>query len=320
MPLSYTPPSDVKNFQGMISSAPAMFQFFEMLKKAANTDAPVLIRGESGTGKELAARAIHTLSRRAQGPFNALNCATLTRELAISELFGHVKGAFTGASQNRRGLFEASHKGSLFLDEIVEIPLDVQPRLLRVLQEHTFTALGSTTPKAVDVRLISATHESLRQVVEEQRFRADLMYRVRVIPLFLPPLRERGQDIPMLAHRFLDQLNQQSQRQVQKIEAKALDAMLSYAWPGNIRELRNVMEYAHVMGEGPELSLQDLTPELRGESPPGTEENTRSRERRRILDALEATHGSRHEAAEKLGISRATLWRKMREYRLDGRS
>jgi two-component system response regulator AtoC len=296
-----------------------MFQFFEMLRKAANTDAPVLIRGESGTGKELAARAIHALSRRAQGPFHALNCATLTRELAISELFGHVKGAFTGASQNRKGLFEASHKGSLFLDEIVEIPLDVQPRLLRVLQEHTFTALGSTTPKSIDVRLISATHESLRQVVEEQRFRADLMYRVRVIPLFLPPLRERGQDIPMLAHRFLDQLNQQSRRQVQKIQSQALEAMLSYAWPGNIRELHNVMEYAHVMGEGPEVKLQDLTPELRGESPPGTEETTRSQERRRILKALEAAQGSRHEAAEKLGISRATLWRKMREYHLDGR-
>jgi len=319
MPMSYTPPELVKNFQGMISSAPAMFQFFEMLKKAANSDAPVLIRGESGTGKELAARAIHTLSRRADGPFHALNCATLTRELAISELFGHVKGAFTGASQNRKGLFEISHKGSLFLDEIVEIPLDVQPRLLRVLQEHTFTALGSATPKAVDVRLISATHESLRQVVEEQRFRADLMYRVRVIPLFLPPLRARGQDIPMLAHRFLDQLNQQSPRQVQRIEPKALEALISYAWPGNIRELRNVMEYAHVMGDGPDVGLQDLTPELRGESPPGLEDNVKQRERKRILETLDAVSGSRHEAAEKLGISRATLWRKMREYRLDGR-
>lgn len=318
MPLSYTPPAEIKNFQGMISSAPAMFQFFEMLKKAANTDAPVLIRGESGTGKELAARAIHTLSRRAQGPFHALNCATLTRELAISELFGHVKGAFTGASQNRKGLFEVSHKGSLFLDEIVEIPLDVQPRLLRVLQEHTFTALGSTTPKAVDVRLISATHESMRQVVEDQRFRADLMYRVRVIPLFLPPLRDRGQDIPMLAHRFLDQLNQQSPRQVQRIQPKALEALLNYAWPGNIRELRNIMEYAHVMGEGPEVTLHDLTPELRGESPPGTEDNIKLRERRRILEALDACSGSKHEAAEKLGMSRATLWRKMREYNLNG--
>lgn len=319
MPLNYTPPADIKNFQGMISSAPAMFHFFEMLKKAAGTDAPVLIRGESGTGKELAARAIHVLSRRSEGPFHALNCATLTRDLAISELFGHVKGAFTGASQNRKGLFEVSHRGSLFLDEIVEIPLDVQPRLLRVLQEHTFTPLGSTTPKSVDVRLISATHESMRQVVEDKRFRADLMYRVRVIPLFLPPLRERGQDIPMLAHRFLDQLNQQAHRKVQLIQPKALEAMLSYPWPGNIRELRNVMEYAHAMGEGPEVTLNDLTPELRGESPPGTDENVKQRERKRILEALEAVSGSRHEAAEKLGMSRATLWRKMREYRLDGR-
>jgi two-component system response regulator AtoC len=319
MPLSYTPPATIQNFQGMISSSPTMFQFFEMLKKAARTDAPVLIRGESGTGKELAARAIHTLSRRAAGPFHAVNCATLTRELAISELFGHVKGAFTGASQNRRGLFEVSHQGSLFLDEIVEIPLDVQPRLLRVLQDHTFTPLGSTLTKTVDVRLISATHESLRQTVEEQRFRADLMYRVRVIPLFLPPLRDRGQDIPMLAHRFLEQLNQQAERQTTRIHPQAMDAMLSYAWPGNIRELRNVMEYAQVMGEGPDLLLRDLTPELRGEAPPGAEDNIKLQERKRILAALNAAEGSRHDAAEQLGMSRATLWRKMREYRLDGR-
>ncbi len=318
MPLSYIPPADIRIFQGMISSAPSMFQFFEMLKKAANTEAPVLIRGESGTGKELAARAIHVLSRRSQAPFHTLNCATLTRELAVSELFGHVKGAFTGATQSRKGLFEVSHTGSLFLDEIAEIPLDVQPRLLRVLQDQTFTALGSTTPRTVNVRLISATHESLRQVVEEQRFRADLMYRVRVIPLFLPPLRARGHDIAMLAHRFLDQLNQQSTRQVECLHPEAMEAIRSYAWPGNIRELRNVMEYAHVMGDGPVVTIYDLTPELRGESPPGLDDNIKQRERKRILDVLDAVAGSRHNAAAKLGISRATLWRKMREYRLDG--
>ncbi len=319
MPSVYTPPPDVKSFQGMISCSPTMFHFFEMLQKAARTDASVLIRGESGTGKELAARAIHALSQRAQGPFHALNCATLTRELAISELFGHVKGAFTGASNARRGLFEISHTGSLFLDEIIEIPLDVQPRLLRVLQEHSFTPLGSTTLKKVDVRLISATHESMRQTVEDRRFRADLMYRVRVIPLFLPPLRERGKDIPMLAHRFLQEFNQQSPRRVQGIQEGALEAMLSYGWPGNIRELRNVMEYAHAMGEGPEVLLSDLTPELRGEMPAGAEENVKTHERKKILETLEEVQGSRQDAAERLGMSRATLWRKMREYRLDGR-
>ena len=318
MPPSYVPPPLTRSFQGMISCSQTMFQFFEMLKKAAKTDAPVLIRGESGTGKELAARAIHALSPRADGPFHALNCATLTKELAISELFGHVKGAFTGASNNRRGLFEISHKGSLFLDEIVEIPLDVQPRLLRVLQEHNFTPLGSTTPKKSDVRLISATHESLRQTVEERRFRADLMYRVRVIPLFLPPLRDRGEDIPMLAHRFLDELNRKSTRLVEGIHPQALEAMLSYGWPGNIREMHNVMEYAHAMGEGSKVLLSDLTPELRGELPQGAEDTVKSNERKRILDILHEVQGSRHVAAERLGMSRATLWRKMREYRLDG--
>lgn len=307
--------SSVVNFHGMLSSSPQMHQFFRMLDRAAQSDVPVLMRGESGTGKELAARALHALSRRAQGPFHALNCATLTRELAVSELFGHIKGAFTGAVSHRKGLFEVSDRGSLFLDEIVETPLEVQARLLRVLQDQSFTPLGSTQTKRVNVRLISATHESLRQAVEEKRFRPDLMYRVRVIPLFLPALRERRGDILMLARRFLDELNQRGARTLQGWDSKVEEALLSYSWPGNIRELRNMIEYVHAMAEGPIVCLQDLTPELRGELPPQTE-TLESLERKRILAALEASGGSRYEAAKILNLSRSTLWRKLREYHL----
>jgi two-component system response regulator AtoC len=307
--------SSVVNFHGMLSSSPQMHQFFRMLDRAAQSDVPVLMRGESGTGKELAARALHALSWRAQGPFHALNCATLTRELAVSELFGHIKGAFTGAVSHRKGLFEVSDRGSLFLDEIVETPLEVQARLLRVLQDQSFTPLGSTQTKRVNVRLISATHESLRQAVEEKRFRPDLMYRVRVIPLFLPALRERRGDILMLARRFLDELNQRGARTLQGWDSKVEEALLSYSWPGNIRELRNMIEYVHAMAEGPIVCLQDLTPELRGELPPQTE-TLESLERKRILAALEASGGSRYEAAKILNLSRSTLWRKLREYHL----
>jgi len=307
--------SSVVNFHGMLSSSPQMHQFFRMLDRAAQSDVPVLMRGESGTGKELAARALHALSRRAQGPFHALNCATLTRELAVSELFGHIKGAFTGAVSHRKGLFEVSDRGSLFLDEIVETPLEVQARLLRVLQDQSFTPLGSTQTKRVNVRLISATHESLRQAVEEKRFRPDLMYRVRVIPLFLPALRERRGDILMLARSFLDELNQRGARTLQGWDSKVEEALLSYSWPGNIRELRNMIEYVHAMAEGPIVCLQDLTPELRGELPPQTE-TLESLERKRILAALEASGGFRYEAAKILNLSRSTLWRKLREYHL----
>lgn len=316
MGLLYEPSHPVQTFHGMLTCSPLMLQFFEQLAKAARTDASVLIRGESGTGKELAAQAIHRLSRRAKGPFFALNCATLTRELAISELFGHVKGAFTGATQARKGLFEVSDQGSLFLDEIAEIPIDVQPRLLRVLQERSFSLLGSTVSKKVDVRLISATHVSLRKSVDAGLFRTDLLYRVRVIPIFLPPLRERGEDVAMLAHHFLQGFNLKAARQITAIDVSALEALLAYSWPGNIRELMNVMEYAHAMGDGERLRLADLTPELRGESPPGSEPTLKGLERQRIIDALSATDGSRQEAAARLGISRATLWRKLREYQL----
>jgi two-component system response regulator AtoC len=293
-----------------------MERFFDLASRVARTDASVLIRGETGTGKELAARALHALSPRRDRPFRAVNCATLTPELLASELFGHTRGAFTGAIKDRRGLFRLADGGTLFLDEIAELPLDIQARLLRVLQEQTFVPLGGSEPIQVDVRLLSATHRSLRNEVEAGRFREDLMYRVRVVPLFLPPLRERQGDVQALAWRFIDEFNQQGLRRVERLGDGALEALLRHRWPGNVRELRNVVEYAFAVGEGPLLTCDELPPELRGEAPPERERReltVRGIERERIVDALRTAGGKKGVAAEALGMSRSTLWRKLRE-------
>ena len=299
----------------MVTVAPAMVAFFALLKKVAITEASILMRGETGTGKELAARAIHALSRRAKGPFHAVNCATFSSELMMSELFGHVRGAFTGATSDRKGVFELSNGGSLFLDEIAEIPIDVQARLLRVLQDRTFTPLGSTTPRTSDVRLISATHVALRSAVEQGRFREDLMYRIRVIPLFLPRLAERAGDTEMLAWQFIDEFKEAGYRHIRVMEGAARDALVEHSWPGNVRELRNVIEYASAVGDGDVLRLSDLPPELRGERPSAAKAQTLGDiERQRILEALQKTNGRRDDAAAQLGMARSTLWRKIREY------
>ena len=255
MPSKYSPrpPGALREFHGIYTVAPQMFALFERLPRVARSEASVLIRGETGTGKELVARALHSLSLRAKGSFQALNCATLTADLLASELFGHVRGAFTGAIRDRPGLFRLAHGGSIFLDEIAEMPLDIQARLLRVLQERSFTPLGGTDTVEVDVRVISATHKSLREESRLHRFREDLMYRVRVVPLFLPPLAERSGDVEALTWHFIDQYAAQGQRKIERIEHAVMDALLAYPWPGNIRELRNALEYAHAIGEGPDL-------------------------------------------------------------------
>lgn len=309
---------NLTNFHGLLTVAPCMFELFERMRRAARSNASVLVRGETGTGKELVARALHELSPRKPNAFRAVNCATFTPELLSSELFGHVKGAFTGAVANRHGLFKLADRGTIFLDEVAEIPLDIQARLLRVLQERTFVPLGGSDPVHVDVRLISATHRALRREVEDGRFREDLMYRIRVVPIFLPPLRERRGDVEALTWHFIREFNAEGFRRVERVDASAWHAMLSYPWPGNVRELRNAVEHAFVLGEGPDLLVRDLPPELRGEEPAesahalGTSD-LESRERRRLLDALDAAGGRRSEAAEALGMSRSTLWRRMRE-------
>ena len=294
-------------FYGIYTVAPQMLAFFALLPRVARSGASILIRGETGTGKELVARALHGVS---------------APELLASELFGHVRGSYTGAIKDRPGLFTLADKGTIFLDEIAEMPLDIQARLLRVLQERTFVPLGGSESRTVDVRVLSATHRALREEVDQRRFREDLMYRVRVVPLFLPRLVERDGDIQALSWHFIDSFNSRGGRQISAVDRDVMDAYLAYAWPGNIRELRNAIEYAFAIGEGPVLSLDELLPELRGEAPrsstsravfdPGFEE------RERILSALRATQGRKGEAAKRLGINRSTLWRKLRELQIEG--
>ncbi len=334
---------DVTEFYGIVTASPQMRALFELLRRAARSDASILIRGESGTGKELAAAAIHQLSRRRNRPFQAINCATLTPELAASELFGHVRGAFTGAIRERSGLFALADTGTVFLDEVAELSPDIQARLLRVLQERTFVPVGGADPVHVDVRMLAATNKSLRDEVEHRRFREDLMYRIRVVPLFLPPLVERDGDVEALTWHFIKEFNERAEVReaaerskgqefddelpCRRIEAIAPDAharLLAYQWPGNVRELRNVIEYAFAIGEGPVLEADELPPELRGEPPPRTSRASHPAmapeddEKARILEALRIAGGLKSQAAELLGISRTTLWRKMRELKLEG--
>ncbi|MEQ1566761.1 MAG: sigma-54 dependent transcriptional regulator [Myxococcota bacterium] len=309
------PPADAARIvHGIVTVAPEMDLFFERMQRAARTHATVLIRGESGTGKELVAAALHKSSPRANRPFHAINCATLDRELLASELFGHVRGAFTGAVRDRVGLFQLADGGSIFLDEVAEIPLDIQARLLRVLQERKFVRLGSSDPVSVDVRILSATHQALRREVEQKRFREDLMYRLRVVVLYLPRLAERTGDVEALTWHFVREFNQQGYRTIEAIDREALDLMLAYPWPGNIRELRNNLESAYAIGEGPVLGVEDLAPELRGIEPPGQPRTPvpRDDERSQLVEALRAHGGHKGRAAAALGMSRSTLWRKLR--------
>ncbi len=311
-------------FHGMWTRDPAMKHMFGVLERVAASDATVLVRGETGTGKELVAKAIHALSDRARGPLRALNCAALPANLLESELFGHAKGAFTGAVRDTPGHIVLADGGTLFLDEVAELPLELQAKLLRVLETHTVIPVGAREPIPVDVRVVAATHRALRKEVEAGRFRADLMYRLRVIPVFLPALRERRSDIELLVERFVDEANRRGKRRIDRIAPAALATLEHHDWPGNVRELRNVIEYVFAIGQGPELVPNDLPPELLepelGEHPamvappavvrPATAEA--SPEARRIAAALSRTSGNREQAAKLLGLSRVTLWRRMK--------
>jgi two-component system response regulator AtoC len=304
----------------MIAASDDMQRVFELVRRVASSEISVLIRGESGTGKELVARALHDLSPRAKGPFRAVNCATLTGDLLASELFGHVRGAFTGAHRDRKGLFEQAEGGTLFLDEIAEIPLHIQPRLLRVLQTKQFTPVGGTEARSVKVRVLTATHRALRRAVARGTFRADLMYRIRVRPLYLPPLRDRHEDVSALLWHFIDQFNAKGGRSIESVEAMVMDALWSYPWPGNVRELRNAVEGCYAFGVGPVLTWDELTDELRGEPPPLEDlpgsRTLEEQQRHQLLKALGDAGGHRGKAAKSLGVSRTTLWRRMRELKL----
>ena len=313
-------------FHGMWTQDARMKEVFRIIERVAVDDDTVLVRGETGSGKELVASAIHALSARRKGPLRAINCAALPSNLLESELFGHVRGSFTGAHRDTPGHIQLAHKGTLFLDEVAELPLEVQAKLLRVLETHTVIPVGGREPVPVDVRVVSATHRALRKEVDAGRFRADLLYRLRVIPIFLPPLRERPNDVALLCDKLLLDMNLGRRRKIERVAPAALEVLARHAWPGNVRELRNVLAYAYATGDGPVLVPSDLPPELLSpeESPvPAAADETDSAsvgtgaragvEAARLRDALRHANGNRAHAAAALGISRVTLWRRMRD-------
>ena len=316
------PPESLRNdravFFGDVATVDAsMHEVIRTSRNVAETDTNVLVRGESGTGKELMARALHLHSARKDKPFVAVNCAALSATLIESELFGHVRGAFTGAISDRDGIFKRADGGTLFLDEVAEIPLELQSKLLRVLEERVFIPVGGTKPQRVDIRIISATHVALRDAVAAGRFREDLMFRLRVVPIYLPPLRERRADIQYLLWRFIGERNVAGPRVVDSVAPEAMRALLDHPWPGNVRELRNVVEYAFAVGRGREFPLEELPPEFREAAPPKPSTATpREFEAQHIERTLRDNGGNVGKAAEQLGMSRATLWRKRKKYGL----
>ncbi len=314
-------------FGALIGSGPAMQQVFEVIKKVADTDLTVLIRGESGTGKELVAQALHGRSPRAERPFVAVNCAAISRELVESELFGHEKGAFTGADGRRVGRFEAAGGGSIFLDEIGDMPLDTQAKVLRVLQERTLERVGGNQPIAIDVRVVAATHRALEAEVAAGRFREDLYYRLKVVEARLPPLRERIEDVPALCQRFLEQLAARLGREPATLTPEAMAQLMRYDWPGNVRELRNVIERAAVMASGPitagDLALGGPTrttiAPVPGESFADAKKRWLARfEREYLLAALRAHGWNVSRTADAIGMVRQSLQQKIREHALRG--
>ncbi len=299
----------------MIGRSPAMERIFETIRQVAPSKATVLIQGESGTGKEVAAKAIHSLSNRADKPFIAVHCASLSPQLLESELFGHEKGAFTGATERRIGRFEQAAGGTLFLDEIGEIDPTVQVKILRVLGEKTFERVGGNQTLQADVRLIAATNRDLAQMVTEGKFREDLFFRLNVVPMTMPPLRGHREDIPLLVNAFLKEMAKEHGKPRRHFSPTAMEALESYGWPGNIRELRAAVEHAVVLGTGEELTIADLPASIRTSRHPGTgggdpsEMTLAQTESMMIRRVLEECADNRTLAAKKLGISRRTLHR-----------
>jgi transcriptional regulator with PAS, ATPase and Fis domain len=302
-------------FMGLLGTSPAMQRLYEQIQNTAMSEAPVMIYGESGTGKELVARAIHKLSKRHNGPFVAVNCSALNEFLLESELFGHVKGAFTGAVRDRQGRFEAARNGSIFLDEIGDMPLSMQAKLLRVLQEWEIERVGDHRSIPVKVRLIAATNKDLRALVEQGRIREDFFYRVNVIPIYVPPLRERKGDIPILTNHFLKRISLVNQTNTLNINSKAMDAMEAYHWPGNVRQLINALEFAAMTCRNETIDVADL-PEyiFHRYNRMDNEKESHYKNRENIASALSRCGWNRTLAAKELGISSVTLWKIMKEF------
>ena len=299
-------------FHDLVGKSEPMARVYQQIRDVARVDTTVVIEGETGTGKELVAQAIHATSHRASHPFVAVNCAGLTESLLASQLFGHRRGAFTGAVADQEGLFEAANKGTLFLDEIGDIPLSVQTSLLRVLQEREIIRLGEARPRAIDVRILAATHRNLQEEVDKGAFRADLLYRIRVARIDLPRLRDRRQDIPLLTSAFLARCRAEMGKPVEEVSHEAMRRLLDYTWPGNVRELKSAIEFAVIRCQGAVIMAEDLPPELCDVSGPKFDlQDGPYDEKQRLLAALEQAGGNRTAAARLLGMSRATFYRRL---------
>jgi DNA-binding NtrC family response regulator len=311
--------------KNIIGESPAMKEIFDVVQQVAPTRATVLVLGESGTGKELIAKALHQLSPRAQQPFVTVHCAALAPTLLESELFGHERGAFTGAHERRIGRFEQAQGGTLFLDEIGEIDATIQVKLLRFLGERTFERVGSNKTLTADLRLVAATNKNLEELVKAGKFREDLFFRLRVVEIELPPLRERVGDIPLLAQSFLREFAKENGKAVNDFTVDALEALMHFSWPGNVRELRTAVEHAVVLCRGERIALRDLPPSVRREGSAsearflqGKDLTVKDAEKQLIMRALKETDGNRTRAAGKIGMSRRTFHRKLHEYHLEG--
>lgn len=307
------------SFESIIGKSTEMQRIFQMVRKAADTKASVLITGESGTGKELIANALHNLSPRKDNPFIKVHCAALSETLLESELFGHEKGAFTGAVARKRGRFELANSGTIFLDEIGEINQNVQIKILRVLQDKRFERVGGEETLEVDVRVIAATNRNLEEEIAQGRFREDLFYRLNVVHIQVPPLRDRKDDIPLMLNAFLDEFNRENNKSITGFDARSRSALYKYDWPGNIRQLRNCVESAVVMCSGNEITLEDLPPTVRGSAesnviqvPVGI--TMAEAEKIIIQQNLASNQGNKTKTADILGIGRKTLHRKLEEY------
>jgi DNA-binding NtrC family response regulator len=308
------------SFSEIIGTSPALQSVFRLVEKVAATNTNILIQGESGTGKELIARAVHHNSPRADRPFVAVNCGAIPETLLESELFGHTKGAFTGAVTNKLGLFRSAEGGTVFLDEVGEISAAMQVRLLRALQEHEVVPLGSSVAVSFDARIICATNRDLEREVAEGRFREDLFYRLNVIEIYLPPLRERREDIPLLARSFITRTAREQQRDEKSIEPAAMSALINYSWPGNVRELQNAIERAFTLSND-SIDLDSLPPRVREAAgrtpmrdPDGLRPTLEEIERRHIFETLAAVNQDKARAANILGIDLSTLYRKLKRY------
>jgi PAS domain S-box-containing protein len=331
--------SEENGFHGIIGKSPIMQNVFDVVHKAAGSEAPVIIYGESGTGKELVARVIHQLGGRKNSPFIQFNCAALNESLLESELFGHIKGAFTGAYRHRKGRFEMANGGDIFLDEIGDVPLSIQVKLLRVLETKKFEHVGDDRSITVDVRIITATNKNLEELIEQKLFRDDLFFRINVFPIHLPPLRKRTEDIPLLVDTFIRRMRSRTGKTISRLTPAAMHRFMEYRWPGNVRELKSALEFAFVLADGDAIDLDQLppkiaepdrtlsasgqmhldarNPEISGNPQTFLSQPDESPEKKALIEALIKTNGNQSQAARILAINRVTVWNRMKKYGID---